>query len=121
MCCHISNKPAYSEPEKPAAEAVETATVPEKETKKDNDGDNSSSSPGSVEVLNEKKVTSSYSKSSAGSQDKEEVYNGTTKTPGEADVESAGGFEMYKLTYADKPHFTNMHMVNRHASSLNLT
>ena len=119
MCCHISNKPAYPEPEKPAAEAVETVTVVGKDMKKDNDSDNCSSSSGSVEVVNEKKVTSSYSKSSAKSKGEEEVYNETTEKSGEADVQTTGGFEMYKLTYEDKTRFTNM--VNRHASSLTLT
>ena len=72
-----------------------------------------------MEVVNEKKVTSSYSKSSAKSEEEEEVYNGTTEKSGEADVQTNRGFGMYKLTYEDKTCFTNM--VNRHASSLTLT
>ena len=107
MCCHISDKTAYPEPENPAAEAVETATVAEKDTKKANDSDNRSSSPGSVNVVNEKKVTSSYSKSSAKSEEEDKVAGGSSKKSGEVDVETAGGFEMYKLTYEDKTRFTN--------------
>ena len=107
MCCHISNKTAYPEPEKPAAEAVETVTVAGKDTKKDNNSDNRSSSSGSVEVVNEKKVTSSYSKSSAKSEEEDKVAGGSSKKSGEVDVETAGGFEMYKLTYEDKTRFTN--------------
>ena len=119
MCCHISNKPAYPEPEKPAAEAVETVTVAGKDTKKDNNSDNCSSSSGLVNVVNEEKVTSSYSKSAAKSEEEEQVYNGTTKKSGEADVQTTGGFKMYELTYEDKTRFTNM--VNHHTSSLTLT
>ena len=118
MCCHTSNKTAYPEPEQTAVEAVETVTVAGKETKKDNNSDNRSSSPGSVNVVNEEKVTSSYSKSSAKSQDEEEVYDGSSKKSGEADVETTGGFEMCKFTDADKTRFKDM--VNRHASSLTL-
>ena len=77
MCCHIINKAAYPEPEKPAAEAVESATVAEKDKKKPNDGDNVrlSGSSGSVEVVQEKKGNESYSHTLAESEDEEEVYN----------------------------------------------
>ena len=92
MRCHISNKTAYPEPEKPAAEAVKTATVAEKDTKKANDSDNRSQSSGSVEVVNDNKgdgkVASSYSKSSAKSEEEEEVYNGTPEKPNQGDVEN---------------------------------
>ena len=125
MCSHISNKTAYQEPVPIVAESVEPATVPEKETKKDNNSDSRSSLSGSpVNDVNEEKVTSSYSKSSAKSEEEQEVYNETTEKTGKGDVEITGGLQLYKLTDADKSHktrFKDICMVNRHASSLTLT
>ena len=119
----MSNKTAYAEEVQVASEGVETATVAENNTKKANDGDNVSESSGPVEVVKETngddKNASSYSNSSAKSEDEEEVYNGTPEKTGQGDVKNTGGFEMYKLTQKDKTQFTNK--VNRHASSLTVT
>ena len=96
MACALkdtsSHKPAYAEEVQVAAEAVETANVAEKDTKKANDGDNVSDSSDLVEVLTETKADdkspSSYSETSEKSQDKEEVYNGTPEKPNQGDVEN---------------------------------
>ena len=86
MCCQISNKTAYPEPATIVAEAVETATVPEKETKDDDDGDNGSSSSDSVKIVKEVNDGESYSKSPAGSLSEEEVYDGPSEETGQGDV-----------------------------------
>ena len=119
MCCHISNKTAYPEPVAIVAEAVETATVPAKETKDGDDGD--SSSP-SYSKANEKKDGddgSNYSESDSGSWEEEEMYEGTPEENDKGDVEITGGFQLYKLTKEEKTRFKDM--VSRHASSLTLT
>ena len=102
---------------------MESATNAEKDTEKANNSDNSSVSSGSVNVLKVtngvEKVASSYSKSSAKSEDEEEVDNETSEKIDDAEAEITGGLQLYELTQLDKIRFKNM--VNRHASSITLT
>ena len=123
MCCHETNKTAYTEEVQVTSEVVETGTVAENDMKKAKDGDNVSDSSDPVEVLEETKGDdknpSSYSSFSDKSEDEEEVCNKPPKKTDEANVKNTGGFEMYKLTDKDKGQFINK--VNLHASSLTLT
>ena len=95
----MSNKTVYAEPVPIAAEAVETVTVAGKEKKDGNDAD---------------KRSPSYSYSNSKSNDSEEVVEVVTENTDKGDVEITGGFQLYKLTDADKTRFTDM--VSCHAS-----
>ena len=123
MCCHVSNKTAYTEEVQVPVEAVE----PEKNATNAKDDDNVSTTSDPVEAVEKKDDSPSYSPSPPKSQDAEEILEqpqkdiveGPPKKSPTKAVKNTGGFDWYKLTDNDKDRFINK--VNRHASSLTLT
>ena len=77
MCCHVSNKTAYTEVEQVAAESTEQ----ENDAKKANDDDKVSPPSGLVEGVEKKGRSSSYSKSSSRSDEEDEIDEQPTKKP----------------------------------------
>ena len=123
MCCHVSNKTAYTEEVQVPVEAVE----PEKNATNAKDDDNVSATSDLVKAVEKKDGSPSYSPSPRKSQEEEQIYEqpqqDIIQDPPKKSlmkaVKNTGGFDWYGLTDNNKGRFIDK--VNRHALSLTLT